>query len=81
MSRPWLSPRERQVLDLIAAGLTTPEIAAFLGVAPHSAAEYARRLRRKLGARNRAHIVARAYALRLLAVPLTVHSRQTGQVA
>jgi DNA-binding NarL/FixJ family response regulator len=61
-----LSPRDRQVLDLIAAGATNTEIAARLLLSPHTVKEYASRLYRRLGARNRAEAVHRARSLGLL---------------
>ena len=55
-----LSPREREVLDLIAAGSTNREIAAALHLSPHTIHEHTSSLYRKLGARNRADAVQRA---------------------
>ena len=56
-----LSPREREVLDLIAAGSTNSEIAAALHLSPHTIHEHTSSLYRKLGARNRADAVQRAH--------------------
>jgi len=56
-----LSPREREVLDLIAAGSTNREIAAALHLSPHTIHEHTSSLYRKLGARNRADAVQRAH--------------------
>jgi DNA-binding NarL/FixJ family response regulator len=55
-----LSPREREVLDLIARGSTNREIAAALHLSPHTIHEHTSTLYRKLGARNRADAVQRA---------------------
>ena len=55
-----LSPREREVLDLIARGATNREIAAALHLSPHTIHEHTSTLYRKLGARNRADAVQRA---------------------
>jgi DNA-binding NarL/FixJ family response regulator len=55
-----LSPREREVLDLIASGSTNREIAAALHLSPHTIHEHTSSLYRKLGARNRADAVQRA---------------------
>jgi DNA-binding NarL/FixJ family response regulator len=60
-----LSPREREVLDLIAAGSTNREIAAALHLSPHTIKEHTSSLYRKLGARNRAEAVQRAQRLGL----------------
>jgi DNA-binding NarL/FixJ family response regulator len=59
-ARPELSVRERQVLDLAAAGLTDEAIARRLGVSRHTIRTYLTRLFGKLGAANRAEAVALA---------------------
>jgi two-component system response regulator DesR len=64
---PLLSEREREVLDLIAAGSTNREIAETLYLSPHTVKEHTSALYRKLGARNRAEAVQRAQRLGLLA--------------
>jgi DNA-binding NarL/FixJ family response regulator len=63
---PLLSEREREVLDLIAAGSTNREIAATLYLSPHTVKEHTSALYRKLGARNRAEAVQRAQRVGLL---------------
>jgi two-component system response regulator DesR len=60
-----LSPREREVLDLIAGGSTNREIAAALHLSPHTIKEHTSSLYRKLKARNRAEAVQRAQRLGL----------------
>jgi DNA-binding NarL/FixJ family response regulator len=62
-----LSEREQEVLDLIAAGRTNPEIAARLHLSPHTVKEHTSGLYRKLGVRNRAEAVRRAQRLGLTA--------------
>lgn len=62
-----LSPREREVLGLIATGATNPEIAAQLYLSPHTVKEHTSALYRKLGVRNRAEAVQRAQRLGLTA--------------
>jgi two-component system response regulator DesR len=62
-----LSPREREVLELVASGLTNAEIAAQLHLSPNTVKEHASTLYRKLGARNRAEAVLRAQRLGVLA--------------
>lgn len=52
-----LSWREHQVISLIAEGATDREIAEVLYLAESTVAADVRRLRSKLGARNRAHAV------------------------
>ena len=61
-----LSPREREVLDLIAGGSTNREIAAALHLSPHTIHEHTSSLYRKLGARNRAEAVQRAHRAGLI---------------
>ena len=63
---PLLSEREREVLDLIAAGSTNREIASSLYLSPHTVKEHTSALYRKLGARNRAEAVQRAQRVGLL---------------
>jgi two-component system response regulator DesR len=63
---PLLSEREREVLDLIAAGSTNREIAERLYLSPHTVKEHTSALYRKLQARNRAEAVQRAQRIGLL---------------
>jgi DNA-binding NarL/FixJ family response regulator len=63
---PILTGREREVLDLIAAGSTNREIAEQLYLSPHTVKEHTSALYRKLGARNRAEAVQRAQRIGLL---------------
>jgi DNA-binding NarL/FixJ family response regulator len=62
-----LSPREREVLELIAAGGTNREVAAALHLSPHTIKDVTSSLYRKLGAKNRADAVRRAERLGLSA--------------
>jgi two-component system response regulator DesR len=64
---PLLTEREREVLDLIAAGSTNREIAEELYLSPHTVKEHTSALYRKLHARNRAEAVQRAQRIGLLA--------------
>jgi DNA-binding NarL/FixJ family response regulator len=57
---PLLTEREREVLDLIAAGSTNREIAEQLFLSPHTVKEHTSAVYRKLEARNRAEAVQRA---------------------
>jgi DNA-binding CsgD family transcriptional regulator len=59
-----LSARERQVLEGLAAGATTKEVAFELGLAISTVAVLLMRARRKLGVRTRSELVARGQALR-----------------
>lgn len=53
-----LTLREREVLQRLAEGRATEEIAALLHVSPHTVRSRVKTLLRKLGARNREHAVA-----------------------
>jgi DNA-binding NarL/FixJ family response regulator len=63
---PLLTEREREVLDLIAAGSTNREIAARLFLSPHTVKEHTSAVYRKLRARNRAEAVQLAQRIGLL---------------
>jgi two-component system nitrate/nitrite response regulator NarL len=63
---PVLSPREREVLGLIAAGLSIPAIASRLYLAPSTVKTHVQRLYEKLGVSDRAAAVAEAMRRRLL---------------
>ena len=55
-----LTPREREIVRLVAAGSTGPEIADELGIAHETVRTHVRNAMDKLGARSRAHLVAKA---------------------
>jgi DNA-binding NarL/FixJ family response regulator len=57
-----LTPRQRQVLQLVAEGKTTKEIAAVLGVSTKTAESHRNRIMRKLGIHETANLVR--YAIR-----------------
>lgn len=56
-----LSPREREIVAAVARGLTTKEIAAELGLSPHTVKEHLDRACDKTGARGRKALVARLF--------------------
>ena len=53
-----LSPREREVLDLLANGLTGEEAAVRLSLSPETIRTHIRNAMGKLGAHTRVHAVA-----------------------
>ena len=55
-----LSGREREVVHLVALGRSGPEIAEELGIAHDTVRTHVRNAMEKLGARSRAHMVAKA---------------------
>jgi len=64
-----LTKRQREVLELIAHGMNEGAIATRLVVSPDTVRSHIKHLRRRLGARDRAHAVARGYHLGVLPMP------------
>jgi DNA-binding CsgD family transcriptional regulator len=62
---PSLTPREEEVVRLVAAGQTNDAIAHELALSPETIRTHVRNAMDKTGARNRAHLVAHHYARRL----------------
>lgn len=62
-----LTPREREVMVLVATGLTNDEIAGRLFISPMTAKTHVSRAMTKLGARDRAQLVVHAYETGLVA--------------
>ena len=56
-----LTDREREVLALVAAGMSNDDIAAHLVLSPHTAKTHVNRAMAKLGAHDRAQLVVIAY--------------------
>jgi len=68
MPRPGsLSPRERNILELIGEGRSNKEIARSLRIAPETVKSHVKNIFVKLGVERRAHAVARAQGLGLFA--------------
>jgi non-specific serine/threonine protein kinase len=61
-----LTPRELEVLRLLAAGRSTPELAATLSISPRTATTHVANLLGKLGVDSRAAAVALAYRIGLV---------------
>ncbi len=57
-----LSPRQREVADLVAEGLTEAEIGARLGISRHTVKVHKSLIYRKLGVRNAVEMTRRLAA-------------------
>ena len=68
LSAVSLTPREREVLELLAAGLSNKRAAKQLGLSEHTVKFHAQAIYSKLGVQNRAAAVTRSVQLGLLSV-------------
>jgi DNA-binding CsgD family transcriptional regulator len=59
---PGLTLRERNIIRLVAAGMSAKQIALEVGIAPRTVERHIENCRNKLRARNRTHLVAKAIA-------------------
>jgi PAS domain S-box-containing protein len=66
---PRLTPRQREILDLVASGHTTAEIARELTIASETVRNHIRSILRELNAHSRPEAVATAQRLGLLSLP------------
>lgn len=65
--KPWWQPcrkveltgRQKEVMELVCAGKTDPQIADIMGLSVNTAKNHLRDIRRKLGAENRTLAVAK----------------------
>lgn len=69
-STPFLTARERQVLNLVARGLSAKEAAIELAIAPCTIERHVENVRLKTRTRNRVHMIAYAVRSGLLDVPI-----------
>jgi DNA-binding CsgD family transcriptional regulator len=60
-AEPRITPREREVLELVADGHATTEIARALWITEDTVRTHIKRMMVRLGARTRAHAVAIAF--------------------
>jgi DNA-binding CsgD family transcriptional regulator len=58
--------RELRVIELVATGYTNAQIARHIGLSQHTVASQVTAAMRRIGAGNRAELVARSYAVSLL---------------
>ena len=68
-SEPRLTPRQREILELIAAGLSTSEIAEKLTLSTETVRNHVRSVLRELHVHTRLEAIAAARRLGLLALP------------
>jgi DNA-binding NarL/FixJ family response regulator len=66
---PRLTPRERQVLSLVAHGYTSKQIGEKLGISPRTAETHRVNIGRRLGIRNVAQMVRYAIENNLSPIP------------
>jgi LuxR family transcriptional regulator of spore coat protein len=67
MAHGELTPRERNVLGLVASGDTAKQIAIRLDIAPRTVEKHIDQARLKMRAKNRVHLIALALQTGLLA--------------
>ena len=70
--RSTLTPREREVVKMIAQGNSAREIAAFLGLSVKTVEAHRFNLMRKLDIHNRAQLVTYAIQNKIVSVPAEV---------
>jgi DNA-binding NarL/FixJ family response regulator len=74
-----LTEREREVVALVATGLSNEDIARHLVVSPHTAKTHVNRAMAKTGARDRAQLVIAAYRAGLVRPPGRTSRRVEGR--
>lgn len=65
-----ISTRETQILQLIAAGLSSPEIAKKLFISDHTVISHRKNLIHKFKAKNSAHLITKAFQRRIFRIDL-----------
>ncbi len=66
---PWLTVREQEILEHLVIGRSVRDIAADLERSPHTVHDHVKSLHRKLGAKSRGELIARAFGYMEPAVP------------
>lgn len=61
--KPRLTLREREIINLIATGLSAKEAAAELDIAPRTVEGHLENCRHKFGARNRTHLIVQCASM------------------
>jgi DNA-binding CsgD family transcriptional regulator len=73
-----LSPREAEILLLAAHGMSDSEISAQLSISPRTVSAHMARIREKLRAKNRTHLVGRALRAGVLRLKAEYTSARPG---
>ena len=58
-----VTPKEREVLQLLAVGMSSKQIAGKMAISFHTVESHRKSLRVKFGARNVAEVITKAYQL------------------
>ena len=66
-----LTPREREILQMLAGGSTGEQIARQLELSPETVQKHVHTAKRKVGAHTRAHLIALALARGLIEPPVS----------
>jgi DNA-binding CsgD family transcriptional regulator len=73
--RSALTPRERQIVEMLALGATGEQIAQQLVLSPETVQKHVHNAKRKVGAATRAHLIALALTRGLIDPPREPASR------
>ena len=65
-----LTPRERQIVEMLAGGATGEQIAQTLVLSPETVQKHVHNAKRKVGAETRAHLIAIALTRGLIDPPM-----------
>jgi DNA-binding CsgD family transcriptional regulator len=68
LEQPHLTPRELEILGLVANGFSAKEVANRLGIAPRTVERHTENVRMKMRARNRPHMVTLAISMGILLI-------------
>ena len=58
-----ITPKEKEVLQLLASGLSSKQIAGKLAISFHTVESHRKNLRQKFNARNVAEVISKAYMI------------------
>jgi LuxR family transcriptional regulator of spore coat protein len=81
LSLSEFTARERQVLELVADGLSAKRIAQEIGIAPRTVERHIENVRNKLRAKNKTHMIAKAMAFGLIEIDRRILSAKAASAA